>query len=86
MSGLLVFKARNFKKITALFSSTLNTALTPIYLRTWAAGKKLLLPEKYETDYLPILVSRLDRGPFNNYVNRILTIFDHLPTPRKQNY
>ena len=23
-------------------------------------------------------------GPFNNYVNKILTIFDHLPTPSKQ--
>ena len=24
------------------------------------------------------------KGPFNNYVNRILTIFDHLPTHSKQ--
>jgi len=27
---------------------------------------------------------RSSLGPFKNYVNRILTIFDHLPTPSKQ--
>ena len=27
-----------------------------------------------------------EKGPFNNYVNRILTIFDHLPTPSEQTY
>ena len=26
------------------------------------------------------------KGPFNNYVKRILTIFDHLPNPSKQIY
>ena len=27
---------------------------------------------------------KCNKGPFNNYVNRILTFFDHPPTPSKQ--
>ena len=27
---------------------------------------------------------RVSMGPFNNYINRILTFFDHPPTPSKQ--
>ena len=31
-------------------------------------------------------LSQMTKGAFNIYVNRILTFFDHLPTPSKQTY
>ena len=32
----------------------------------------------------PLGLIQTDKGPFNIYVNKILTFFDHLPTPSKQ--
>ena len=33
-----------------------------------------------------ILTTTLCKGAFNNYVDRFLPLFDHLPTPRRQTY
>ena len=45
------------------------------------SGHALLTEKELLDDLQPTL---LTKGPFNIYVNRILTFFDHPPTPSKQ--